>query len=36
MTDLPPAPEGRIIGWAHTRFGKSDAQDVEALMAEAS
>lgn len=36
MTDLPPAPEGRIIGWAHTRFGKSDAPDVEALMAEVS
>lgn len=36
MTDLPPAPDGRIIGWAHTRFGKSDAPDVEALMAEVS
>lgn len=34
MTGLPTAPEGRIIGWAHTRFGKSEAPDVEALMAE--
>lgn len=34
MTDLPAAPHGRIIGWAHTRFGKSAAPDVEALMAE--
>ncbi|WCR12218.1 acetyl-CoA acetyltransferase [Paracoccus stylophorae] len=34
MTDLPPAPQGRIIGWAHTRFGKSDAPDVETLMAQ--
>lgn len=25
----------RIIGWAHTRFGKSDAPSTEALMAEA-
>ena len=33
-TTLPPAPEGQIIGWAHSRFGKSEAQDVEALMAE--
>lgn len=23
-----------IVGWAHSRFGKSDAEDVEALMAE--
>ncbi|MDP0927467.1 acetyl-CoA acetyltransferase [Paracoccus onubensis] len=37
MTDqitVPPAPEGQIIGWAHSRFGKSEAADVEALMAE--
>ncbi len=27
-------PQAQIIGWAHTRFGKSDAPDVEALMAE--
>lgn len=33
-TTLPPAPEGQIIGWAHSRFGKSEAADVEALMAE--
>ncbi len=25
----------QIIGWAHTRFGKSDAPDTESLMAEA-
>lgn len=33
-SNLPPAPEGQIIGWAHSRFGKSEAPDVEALMAE--
>ncbi len=27
-------PQAQIVGWAHTRFGKSEAPDVEALMAE--
>lgn len=26
--------EAQIIGWAHSRFGRSDAEDVESLMAE--
>ncbi len=28
-------PRAQIIGWAHTRFGKSEAPDTESLMAEA-
>ena len=28
--------QGVIAGWAHTKFGKSEAEDVEALMAEVS
>lgn len=33
--DAAPAnPEPMIVGWAHTRFGKSDAPDTMALMAE--
>ncbi len=26
----------KIVGWAHTKFGKSEAEDVEALIAEVS
>lgn len=33
MTD--PMPDPMIVGWSHTRFGKSDAPDTHALMAEA-
>ena len=33
MTD--PMPDPMIVGWSHTRFGKSDAPDTRALMAAA-
>ena len=26
--------EPQIVGWAHTRFGKSEAKDTMALMAD--
>ncbi|MCS6890522.1 MAG: thiolase domain-containing protein, partial [Rhodovarius sp.] len=30
---MPPAPEGQIIGWAHSRFGRlEEAPDTEALI----
>ena len=29
-------PDARIIGWAHSRFGKAEALDVETLMADVS
>lgn len=28
------AGNGRIVGWAHTVFGKAEAPDTEALMAQ--
>ena len=30
----PPSHEPMIVGWAHTKFGKSEAPDTMALMAE--